>query len=122
MHGKVQSDGIFLPKKKPTFDIKCSQVSLTDNGSILFPSITICKNEMFVNATMRHRGLITRLRSGEISPENAKVWLRNGTVSRTDLVKFLSMKTVEGSDSNNYPCNTVSGPRSQSSPLSLVEI
>ena len=97
-------------------------MSLTDNGSILFPSVTICKNEMFVNEEYFDRGLITRLRSGEITPETAKAWLRNGTVSRTRLVKFLSMKTVEGSDNNNYPCNTVSGPRSQSSPLSLVEI
>ena len=33
----------------------------------------------------------------------------NRTLSRVRLVKFLSLKTAEGS--NNYPCNTVSGPR-----------
>ena len=94
------------------------QVTMTDAGSILFPSITICKDEMFNNVKYGDRGLITRLQSGEVSPENARSWFRNKTFSRARLVKFLSTKTVEGS--NNFPCNTASGPR-HAAPLSLVE-
>ena len=82
---------------------------MTDGGSILFPSVTICKDEMFDNERYSDRGLITRLQSGEVSSENASSWFRNRTFSRGRLVKFLSMKTVEGS--NKYPCNAVGGPR-----------
>ena len=82
---------------------------MTDDGSILFPSITICKDEMFENVNDSDRGLLQRLKSGEISPENARSWFRNKTFSRAHLVKFLSIKTVEGS--NDYPCNAVGGPR-----------
>ena len=38
-----------------------------------------------------------------------KPFARKRTFSRSRLVKFLSGKTVEGS--NNYPCNIESGPR-----------
>ena len=55
------------------------------------------------------RGLLSRVKSGEVSAENARSWFRNRTFSRARLVKFLSMKTVEGS--NDYPCNAASGPR-----------
>ena len=82
---------------------------MTDNGSILFPSITICKDEMFENANYSDRGLLPRLQSGEVSTENARSWFRNRTFSRAHPVKFLSIKTVAGS--NNFPCNAVSGPR-----------
>ena len=82
---------------------------MTDDGSILFPSITICKDEMFDSERYSDRGLITRLKSGEVSSENARSWFRNRTFSRSRLVKFLSIKTVEGS--NKYPCNAASGPR-----------
>ena len=86
-------------------------MTLTDEGSILFPSITICKDEMFLNVKYANRGLLPSLQSGEVSPENAKSWFRNRTFPRARLVRFLSVKTVEGSDHNNYPCNTVRGPR-----------
>ena len=86
---------------------------MTDDGSILFPSITICKDEMFDNVTYSERGLLTRLQSGEVSAENASSWFLNRTFSRARLVKFLSIKTVTGSDSNNYPCNAVSGPKAR---------
>ena len=82
---------------------------MTDEGSILFPSVTICKDEMFDNDVYIESGLVSRLQSGEVSAENARSWFMNRTLSRVRLVKFLSLKTVEGS--NNYPCNTVSGPR-----------
>ena len=89
---------------------------MTDDGSIRFPSITICKDEMFENANYSDRGLLPRLKSGEVSPENARSWFKNRTFSRARLVKFLSIKTVEGS--NDYPCNTVKGPR-EGDPCSL---
>ena len=86
-------------------------MTLTDDGSILFPSVTICKDEMFDNGKYANRGLLSSLQTGEVSAENAKSWFRNLTFPRARLVKFLSIKTVEGSDYNNYPCNTVRGPR-----------
>ena len=84
---------------------------MNDDGSLLFPSITICKDEMFVNVKYSDRGLLTRLQTGEVSAENARSWFVNRTFSRSDLVKFLSIKTVKGSDQNNFPCNAASGPR-----------
>ena len=86
-----------------------NKVTMTDEGSILFPSVTICKDEMFDNLKYSNRGLLPRLRSGEVSAGSARSWFRNRTFSRGRLVKFLSLKTVEGS--NNYPCNTARGPR-----------
>ena len=88
-----------------------TKVSMNDDGSLLFPSITICKDEMFVNVKYSDRGLLTRLQTGEVSAENARSWFVNRTFSRSDLVKFLSIKTVKGSDQNNFPCNAASGPR-----------
>ena len=82
---------------------------MSDDDSILFPSITICKDEMFDNSIYGDNGLLQSLQSGEVSSENASSWFRNRTFSRGRLVKFLSIKTVEGS--NNYPCNAVRGPR-----------
>ena len=88
-----------------------TKVTLRDEGSILFPSITICKDEMFDNLKHTNRGLLPSLQSGEVSSENAKSWFRNRTFPRARLVKFLSIKTVEGSHQNNYPCNAARGPR-----------
>ena len=84
---------------------------MTDKGSILFPSITICKDEMFDNVKYANRGLLSSLQSGEVSSENAKSWFRNRTFPRARLVRFLSIKTVGGSHHNNYPCNAARGPR-----------
>ena len=84
---------------------------MNDDGSLLFPSITICKDEMFVDVRYSDRGLLTRLQSGEVSAENARSWFVNRTFSRSDLLKFLSIKTVKGSDQNNFPCNAASVPR-----------
>ena len=84
-------------------------MTISDAGSILFPSMTICKDEMFDNLKSLERGLLTEYE--KVSSEMAESWFRNRTFSRARLVKFLSIKTVEGSDNNNYPCNTVSGPR-----------
>ena len=47
---------------------------MTDNGSISFPSVTICKDEMYDHVN----GLMKRLQSGELSVENASAWFRNG--------------------------------------------
>ena len=90
----------------PCKSVLNKKVTLTDDGSILFPSITICKNEMY---NIFDKGLMRKLETGELSVENAKPWLRNRTFSRQNLVRFLSIKTEEGS--NKYPCNAVGGPR-----------
>ena len=82
-------------------------MSLSDTGHILFPSITVCKDEMY---TSREEGaLFTRLDSGHLRVEQAGEWFKARTFSRGELVKYLSINTVEGS--NNYPCNTISGRR-----------
>ena len=82
---------------------------MADSGSILFPSVTVCKDEMYDNFEFSDRGLLSRLQSGEVSSENARSWFRNRTFTRARLVKFLSIKTVEGY--NNFPCNAAGGPR-----------
>ena len=58
---------------------------MIDDGSILFPSITICKNEMYDH----FKGLINRLQNNEVSVENARFLFRNRTFTRDRLVKFL---------------------------------
>ena len=82
------------------------QVTMRDEGSILFPSITICKDEMFTSSP---GGLFSHLHSRELPVQEAADWFRNNTLSRTELIKFVSVNTVEAS--NNYPCNAVSGSR-----------
>ena len=82
-------------------------MSLTDHGITLFPSMTVCKDQML---RTWDRGLVTRVVSGELSVEEARGMFREEISSRAELVKLLSVKTVEGS--NSYPCTTVSGPRS----------
>ena len=64
---------------------------------------------MFSNANYNDRGLLARLKTGEVSSENASSWFRQRTFTTDRLVKFLSVKTMEGS--NDYPCNTVRGTR-----------
>ena len=82
-------------------------MSLTDHGITLFPSMTVCKDQML---RTWDRGLVTRVVSGELSVEEARGMFREEISSRAELVKLLSVKTVEGS--NSFPCTTVSGPRS----------
>ena len=45
---------------------------MADEGSILFPSITVCKDQMFDHS----RGLMKRLQSAELTVENAGFWFR----------------------------------------------
>ena len=83
------------------------QVQLSDPGTILFPSITVCRDEMF--SSYRDGDLIPRLQSGQMDVTEARAWFEAETFSRSRLVKFLSARTVEGT--NSFPCNTVSGLR-----------
>ena len=48
------------------------EVTSTDDGSIQFPSITICKDEMFD----QFNGLMKRLQSGGVLVEDARSWFR----------------------------------------------
>ena len=82
---------------------------MRDSGRILFPSITICKNEMYNSS----KGISSRLQSGpgSGSAEAARLWFGEKTFRRSQVVKFLSIKTEAGSDINNYPCDTLRGPR-----------
>ena len=83
------------------------RVTLTDPGSILFPSVTVCKDEMY--SRWEEGGLLSKLKSGDLSVEEAGTWFQTNTLSRSEVVKYLSVNTME--DSNNYPCNAVSGRR-----------
>ena len=83
-----------------------TKVTISDEGSILFPSITICRDQMYNTWEL---GLVSQLQSGDLAVEEARAWFKARTVPRSGLVKFLSARTVEGT--NDYPCNTVSGPR-----------
>ena len=71
----------------------------------MFPSITICKDEMY----SVYGGISGRNKSQDLSFEETKLLFKERTLSRSQLLKFLSIKTLEGS--NKYPCNAVSGPR-----------
>ena len=82
------------------------EVTQTDEGSILFPSISICKDEMY---DKEEEGILSRLESGGLSVEDARQLFEEKTFSRSRLVKDLRIKTVDGA--NNHPCNTISGPR-----------
>ena len=77
---------------------------MRDSGRILFPSLTVCKNEMYNSS----KGISSRLQSGA-GP--TRLWFGEKTFRRSQVVKFVSIKTEAGSDTNNYPCNTVRGPR-----------
>ena len=54
------------------------QVTMRDEGSILFPSITICKDEMFTS----EGAFLPKLQSGEVSMQDARSWFKNRTWSR----------------------------------------
>ena len=77
----------------------------SDSGSILFPSVTVCKDQMFT----KYEDLFPTLQSGSVAVEEAGLWFKERTLSRSRLVQALTIKTVEGS--NTFPCTTVSGPR-----------
>ena len=47
---------------------------MTDDGNILFPSITICKDQMYD----KDGGFTKRVQSGELSVEIASSWFRKG--------------------------------------------
>ena len=64
---------------------------MTDNGSISFPSITICKDEMYDHVN----GLMKRLQSGDLSMENASSWFReffNIVFKKHDIKKTLVLQ------------------------------
>ena len=59
---------------------------MTDEGSILFPSVTICKDEMYDY----YSGLMNHLTSGELSVGNASSWFREGlSLSKIILVYLI---------------------------------
>ena len=63
---------------------------MTDNGSISFPSITICKDEMYDHVN----GLMKRLQSGELSVDNASSWFRNGFNLRNSKINVKNMISI----------------------------
>ena len=78
------------------------QITTRDEENILFPSITFCKKFMYTQ-----REFLSILRAKEVDVKRVKEYFRNVTFSRSELVTFLNMNTVEGS--NSFPCNTVTG-------------
>ena len=47
------------------------------------------------------------LQTGKLDIKNAKEYFHNITFTRSELITFLNMNTLEGS--NSFPCNTLTG-------------
>ena len=82
----------------------CVQIKLHDDGHILFPSITFCKNYMYSDD--RH---LNKLKSGNLSTSQAAELFRELTWSREQMFRTVSHHTMDGT--YKRPCNTVGGPR-----------
>ena len=80
------------------------QITTKDDDNILFPSITFCKKFMYTQ-----RDFLSLFQNGKVEVQNAKEYFKNVTLSRSELVTFLNMNTIEGS--NSFPCNTLTGLR-----------
>ena len=77
---------------------------MTDNDSILFPSVTICKDEMFEDGrySSSYTGFLSLLHSGEVSAENLRPWFLNRTFSRGQLGKDSLEKYIISMDLSIY--------------------
>ena len=80
------------------------QVTLTDTGVILFPSLTFCKKYIFD----QNSGVLDQLRAGAVGAGQARAWLEQHTASRESVFRLLSHATLD--TTNNFPCTTVEGP------------
>ena len=104
------------------------QVTTTDDETILFPSITFCKKFMyrqtdfirngFKKGPKQREGIIpglesfrnhpfSLLKTGKLDIKKVKEHFQALTFTRSELVTFLNMNTLEGS--NSFPCNTLTG-------------
>ena len=64
---------------------------MTDEDSILFPSLTVCKDEM-LTVPDKVPGLQQKEGETELSVEEVRVWFKEKTLSISQLVKFLSVR------------------------------
>ena len=80
------------------------KVSVIDEGTILFPSVKICKKYTYDQLP----GVLGDLKSGKASVKEAREWFINHTWRRPRLVNFFSHSTVD--TSLQHPCNTIAGP------------
>ena len=80
------------------------QIKLHDDGHILFPSITFCKNYMYTDESF-----LEELKSGNLSTSEATKLFRKLTWSREKMFRTVSHHTMDGA--YKRPCNTVGGPR-----------
>ena len=81
------------------------QTTFSDNGHILFPSITFCKNYMY-NA---RKGFLKKIQEEDLPVSHYKTVFKNKTWSKAQMFRTVSHNTVDGSYNN--PCNTRGGPR-----------
>ena len=81
------------------------QVAFSDPGAITFPSITICRKYIFDEPP----GVLNQIKSENFKEEEVKLWFKNHTRQRQDIVSFLSHSTL--GERLQLPCNTVDGPR-----------
>ena len=79
------------------------QISLQDDGEILFPSITFCKKYAFDNLP----GIAHMMQEDEsVTQENAKMWVKKNVWKRDDLFLFLNHQNMKNF---SFPCTAVDG-------------
>ena len=95
-----------LPLCQQYFPI--TQVTYHDDGHILFPSVTFCKNYMYTH----NDGFLHKLKEEKLSSSEYKKIFREQTWSRGQLLKTVhhNHNTLDGSF--KFPCTTIDGPNS----------
>ena len=83
-----------------------AQVTFHDDGHILYPSITFCKNYMYTH----NEGFLHKLKEDKLSSSEYKKIFREQTWSRDQLLKTLHHNTLD--ESFKFPCTTIDGPNS----------
>ena len=86
------------------------KVSVLDEGSIIFPSITVCKNRMYSEYQHPLVSFFDQNNSRQhLKVEDVKAWVQQHTYNRSAVFNMLSHLTLKSQE--QYPCNTVGGDR-----------
>ena len=80
------------------------QITLHDNGHILFPSITFCKFFMFID-----NGVLYKENIFDLPTSHRRKSFVDRTWSRDQLFRTVSHNTIDGTYAS--PCTTVRGPK-----------
>ena len=72
------------------------QTTFSDNGHILFPSITFCKNYMY-NA---RKGFLKKIQEEDLPVSHYKTVFKDKTWSKAQMFRTVSHNTIDGSYNN----------------------